>query len=99
MKMLLEQVEKALPLVKWEKTDGPTEHEAKFFQGMAEGWSFTITSFDIAYQGFPEGSRGYDGAGTSGKAIMRLTRELAEKAFKLAEEQHGTSARATTKDG
>jgi hypothetical protein len=87
MKMFLEAIEKALPLVRWEPTDGPKEHDAKFFQGMAEGWSFTITSFDIENQGFPPGSRGYDGAAASGKAIVRLTRELAEKAFKLAEAQ------------
>lgn len=84
--MFLEAIEKALPLVKtWEVLEGPKEKNAKFYQGMAGGWSFTVASFDIEDQGFPSGSRGYDGSAASGKAIVRLTRELAEKACKLAE--------------
>jgi hypothetical protein len=88
--MFLEAIEKALPAVKWEKTDGPPDHDGKYFQGMADGWSFTVVSFETESQGFPPGSRGYDGAAASGKAIVRLTRELAEKAYNLAVQQCGS---------
>jgi hypothetical protein len=74
--------------VTWQKADGPKDHDAKYFQGNHSGWLIHTVSFDVAYQGFPEGTRGYDGAAASGKAIVHLTRELAEKAFKLAEAQH-----------
>lgn len=85
---LLNEIEAVLPSVRWERADGPSDHDARFFHGTASGWNFTLCSFDVAYQGFPEGTRGYDGAAASGKAIVRLTRELAEQAIKLAEAQH-----------
>lgn len=61
---------------------------AKSYQGLLGDWIVTLMSFDAAPQGFPEETRGYDGMGLrkDGKAL-RLTRELAEKLFKLAEER------------
>jgi hypothetical protein len=95
--MFLEEIEKILPLVAWRRTDGPKDHDAKYFMGNHSGWLITAISFDIEDQGFPKGTRGYDGAAASGKVLMRLTRELAEKAIKLAEEQETNASRAPQK--
>jgi len=77
-----------LPKLKWEvqvadasATGDPT---AKFYLGTAPGWRVTVVSFDIEPQGFPPGSRGYDGAASHSSKLVHLTRELAERAFKLA---------------
>lgn len=85
MEALLKELEEVLPRVKWKKVDGPTDHDATFIEGNGDGWKFTLCSFDIENQGFPKGARGYDGAAAKVSTVIRLTRELAEKAFKLAE--------------
>lgn len=85
MEPILSELEAALPKTTWSRTDGPTEHGAVFVQGEGDGWKLTLCAFDIENQGFPPGSRGYDGAAVKGNIVLRLTRELAEKAFKLAE--------------
>lgn len=87
VKALLQAAEAAMEHARWETLEGPTAHNARFHQGVADGWSFTVSSFDIEDQGFSPGVRGYDGAAASGNAILRLTRELAEKACKLAEKR------------
>lgn len=53
-------------------------------------WRYLAVEFDIEDQGFPPGSKGYDGTATSLVligTIVRLTRELAEKAFKKARKE------------
>jgi hypothetical protein len=65
-------------------------HGSQGYTGSANGWDFIVMAFSIEDQGFPPGSRGFDGAGTivhgvGAGTIMRLTRELAEKAYRLAE--------------
>jgi hypothetical protein len=61
------------------------------FLGLTPNWRFTVMDFDIEPQGFPAGSRGYDGAGVEQMMnVLHLTRELAEKAFKLAVAQTAT---------
>lgn len=63
--------------------------DATAYTGAANGWRFIVVAFSTEDQGFPPGSLGFDGTGTTklgGKpTILRLTRELAEKAFRLAE--------------
>ena len=79
-----------LPAVTWEPLDRadpihkPADPTMVAYQGTTEGWGFSVVSFDIEPQGFPPGSRGYDGAGVHDGTVIRLTRELAERAFKLA---------------
>ncbi len=90
MKRELERVEAVLPHVKWQKAD-PAGAQAedptvKAYLGLAPGWRFTVVSYNIEPQGFPAGSRGYDGAAVHDPGVMvHLTRPLAERAFKLAE--------------
>lgn len=61
-------------------------HDAHMWQGNALGWHFVVTDFDIEYQGFPPGSRGWDGvANNMTKAIVyHLTRDQAMRAVALA---------------
>lgn len=63
-------------------------HDARFFQGAYGAWSFTVCDFDITDQGFPKGSRGYDGAGRKPGVVLHLTRELARRAVERALEQN-----------
>jgi len=55
-------------------------HDARFFRGSHEAWTFTVCDFSIEAQGFPKGSRGYDGAAAKPGMAVHLTRELAERA-------------------
>jgi hypothetical protein len=90
LRRLLVEIERVLPAVTWEPLDRadpihkPTDPTMVTYQGVTEGWGFSVVSFDIEPQGFPPGSRGYDGAGVHDGTVIRLTRELAERAFKLA---------------
>lgn len=91
MTPILKSAERAIENVKhWKPlTSAPPGSQA--YTGQADGWTFNIVAFSIEDQGFPKGSRGFDGSGTivlGGRGTMlRLTRELAEKAVKLAEAQ------------
>ena len=62
---------------------------ARAYTGDAEGWRVLVVSFSIEDQGHPKGARGYDGTvvRSAPPVVVRLTRELAEKLFKLAEAQ------------
>ena len=63
-------------------------HDARVWKGHGpHGWVFTVISFSIEDQGFPPGSRGVTGAARKENVVMHLTRELADKAIKLAEEK------------
>jgi len=59
--------------------------------GKTKNMTFVLVEFDIESQGFPPGSKGYDGTASDPKseAIMRLPRPLAERAFKRARKQLG----------
>jgi hypothetical protein len=61
-------------------------HKMRAFVGTAGGWHFVITDFSIEAQGFPEGSRGVDGAARNDPEgiVLHLTRELAQKGLDLA---------------
>ena len=52
--------------------------------GRMKSLTFILVEFDIEGQGFPPGSKGYDGTIVRGGTIMRLPRELAEKLYKKA---------------
>lgn len=86
----LTQIEAALPKAVWTSLtrDVPAAHAAAFYTGETPEWAFVVSSFDISEQGFPEGTRGYDGAARSKSSplIVRLTRQLAERAVRLAGE-------------
>lgn len=98
MQALLDEIEQLLPRVQWvreyKREEADPGHAARFFNGTVPGddWNFAVADFDISSQEFPEGSRNWDGAARSVKraAVIRLTRELAQKAVELA-------VRATTK--
>jgi hypothetical protein len=57
--------------------------DARAFTGTYGDWKLVIVDFDIENQGFPPGSRGYDGAASnrSKLALVHLTREVAKKAL------------------
>jgi len=89
MQQLLVEIQKVMPDVNnWlpEPMPGGEHHDARAYVGTGGGWRFVVIDFDITEQGFPPGSRGYDGGATHmGKAIvMHLTQSLAEMGFKLA---------------
>ena len=89
MTRLLDEVDKASVGAKWvpEPVPIPTDgHDAKAFVAEFTGWRVVVVDFDITDQGFPEGSRGQDGAGTNAEkfVILRLTRPLAKKFAEIA---------------
>jgi hypothetical protein len=67
------------------KDDPAKAFATKAYKGHGEGWVFTIVSFDIEPQGFPPGSRGYDGAAVHKGTILHLPRDVAELGLKKAE--------------
>lgn len=84
---MLEALRKArevLPQLKWYKLPQPANPDMQVFEGLHENWRFVVASFEIESQGFPPGSRSYDGAATKVGLVLHLTRDLAEEAFKLA---------------
>ncbi len=87
VKRLLREVEECAKGARWQYHDVPDEDPtARSYSADAPNWTLLVVSFDIEKQGFPKGSRGYDGTAVRGNPplIMRLTRELAEKLFKQA---------------
>ncbi len=60
---------------------------ARAFTGAGSGWHFVVVSFDIEDQGFPAGSRGYDGTARRGTVILHLDRAQAELLCTDAEEK------------
>lgn len=93
MNALLAEIRARLPELVWsrEKQDDPAaiEHQAVFYKGIKDDMLVCATAFSIEDQGFPPGSCGYDGACTLGRRgiVIRLTRELAEEAFRLADQK------------
>jgi hypothetical protein len=67
-----------------ENTDG-APHQMRAFVGTGDGWRIVVTSFEIESQGFPPGSRGYDGMACHLTGlVVRLTRDQARKGFAAA---------------
>lgn len=93
VKKLLDELTHELettPLQEVEFGDAPKG--ATYLRGLLpSGWRVLVVEFDIEDQGFPPGSKGYDGTAVKSsmlciETVMRLTRELAELAFKKARE-------------
>ncbi len=89
MKTLLNEVEHDLPDMTWNPKTAPElldrDKTIKVYEGRSKRWFLTVTSFNIEDQGFPPGSRGYDGAAVKDGTVLRLTPELAKQAFAVAE--------------
>lgn len=82
---VLDDASRAIEIATWEKFDEfPTDHDAVAYRGRGDGWEFLVVSFSIEDQGFPKGSRGWDGTGRKKSTVLHLTRELAERGFRLA---------------
>jgi len=84
----LKEVESILPEIsdwKPEVRDDMPGH-ARAFTGSVKGWHVVVVDFDISDQGFPPGTRGYDGAARNAAegVVLHFTRELAEIAIRLA---------------
>ena len=87
MKNVLAQIEAIFDKVDdWERMEIAESETAIGFCGKYSSWRIIVTEFDIEDQGFPPGSKGYDGAVNDVEKgmVMRLPRDLAEKAFKIA---------------
>ena len=66
------------------------KHGVRTVEGKANNWHFVLVSFSIEDQGFPAGSRGYDGTARKDTArkdivVLRLPREVVRRAFEMAE--------------
>jgi len=67
--------------------DAENRHDARGYVGVQGRWRIVVASFSIENQGFPPGSRGYDGTAMEGGSIIRLTRDQAETLCLDAEEK------------
>lgn len=90
MRDILSEIERVLPSVTWrsisiEDTGIDIRTKPVGYAGTIGDWRFVAVSFGIEDQGFPKGTRGYDGAATKSGVVCRFTREIAERAFKLAQ--------------
>jgi hypothetical protein len=89
MQKLLDEIRKGLedePLQEVAFGDAP--EGSTYLRGqLASGWRLLVVEFDIEDQGFPPGSKGYDGTAAKGATIIRLTRELSELAFTRARDE------------
>jgi len=95
MAELLREIDRELPSVIWKPTEDAGliggQHQVQAYEGKTEsGWVFLAISFEIESQGHPKGSRGYDGVGRVGQTVIRFTRALAERAFKIAQAKIST---------
>lgn len=100
MLAFLAEFEAVLPEVKWvmeslERRAGLTADRVELAELHTEGyigttgdWRATVVAFDIENQGFPPGTRGYDGAVVHREraVVCRMTREVAARVFKAASE-------------
>ena len=93
MARMLADVGAAAERASWTRPPIPemSDETVRAYLGEGDGWRITVVSFDIEPQGFPKGSRGFDGAAAhAGDGVMiHLTRPLAEKLYKLAEGKTG----------
>jgi hypothetical protein len=80
---VLAEVAKAAEGATWFEVESPGP-DSKAFKAYSRNWNLLVISFDIESQGFPPGSRGYDGTAAGNDTVIRLTRELAEKLYREA---------------
>jgi hypothetical protein len=94
MEQILSEIKNVLQTgeTNWKEVDVPTPEgkgPARGFKGWHNHeWLFLVVEFDIEDQGFPPGSKGYDGTASNFKEgkVVRLTTELAREAFLVAQE-------------
>ena len=82
---MLREIDEDMREAKWESKEAPDGLDAKAYKGTSSRWEFVVVDFSIEDQGFPKGSRGYDGVARLGEVILHLPREVAEAAFRFAE--------------
>lgn len=75
-----------LPKMQWKKLDINYEGSSSY-QGEYQQYRIVVVEFSIENQGFPPGSKGYDGVVVAGTTVIHLTRELAKKAFDVAKKR------------
>jgi len=86
----LAEIRAALESVTWTEMPGneaTDTHGAVFYTGSHPVWHFVVSGFSIEAQGFPPGALGFDGAARACDGrflVVRLTRALAEEAFRVA---------------
>ena len=83
---MIDNVDELLRAAAWKLVDAPKgDVDAMFYVGVTpDGAHVTVASFSIESQGFPAGSRGFDGAIRKENVLQRLTREQASTAVALA---------------
>lgn len=91
---LVAELDRVIPEVAdWKLVASPelSAAGARSYIGHAAGWKLVVVDFDIEPQGFPEGSRGHDGAAThpERRIVYHLTREQATRAYTAAALTHG----------
>jgi len=87
MKGLLDKIKADLENNEFWKVKKETPRGAKSILAHTHTWNYVLVEFDIEDQGFPPGSKGYDGTAFKAGTVVHLPRELAELAFKKAKEQ------------
>ena len=85
LKRVLAEVKKDLDTEKFQSVETTVIGDAKGYLAVTKNWNFVVAEFGIEEQGFPPGSKGYDGTAHKAGTIIHLTRELAELAFKKAD--------------
>ena len=83
---MIDNVDELLQAAAWKQVDAPKgDVDAMFYVGFtSEGVQVSVASFSIEDQGFPVGSRGFEGAIRKENVLQRLTREQASTAVALA---------------
>ena len=71
----------------WSIIKGAKDSDTLCYDGKSKDWSFAVVSFNIEVQGFPPGSRGYDGVVINGQTVVRMTREFAEELFNTVDKE------------
>ena len=86
MERLLDEIRQGLESTLLQEVEfGDMPKGATYIRGkLPSDWRLLAIEFDIEEQGFPPGSKGYDGTATRGSTVLRLTRELAQLAFEKA---------------
>lgn len=88
MQQLSEEVGRGLEKVRDWRVDETKDipDGAILYVGKSAEWLYSIFSFSIEDQGFPKGTRGFDGTavGVEHPTIVRLTREQAVRGAEMA---------------
>lgn len=86
MKELLDEIRDDLENNEFWKVEKDAINDAEGYLAHTHTWNYIAVEFGIEDQGFPPGSKGYDGTAHKTGTVVRLPRDLAELAFKKAKE-------------